>query len=160
MNDLEILNVEIRPHRSLSDRGFIILISVLTAINCVTAAVFLSMGATLVPIFLGLDVLAIIVAFAVSFASARRIERVVVTQSQVRVLEETPHRRVLVWEGPTAFTRLSSEAEDDRVIDLKLAGSGRETRIGKALGPKAREELMRTLEAALQAARRPRNLAW
>jgi len=72
MNDLELLNVEIRPHRSLSDRGFIILISIITAIHCVTAAVFLSMGATLVPFFLGLDVLAIIVAFAVSFASARR----------------------------------------------------------------------------------------
>jgi len=160
MNDLEILNVEIRPHRSLSDRGFIVLISIITAINCVTAAVFLSMGATLVPLFLGLDVLAVIVAFAVSFASARRIERVVVTQTRVQVLEETPHRRVLIWEGPTAFTRLASEAEDDRVVDLRLTVSGRETRIGKALGPKAREELMRTLDAALQTARRPRNLAW
>ena len=45
------------------------------------------MGATLVPFFLGLDVLAIIVAFAVSFASARRIERVVVTESRVRLIE-------------------------------------------------------------------------
>lgn len=160
MNDLEILNVEIRPQRSLSDRGFIILISVITAINCVTAAVFLSMGATFVPIFLGLDVLAVIVAFVVSFASARRIERVVVTESRVRLLEETPHRRILVWEGPTAFTRLFSEAEDDRVTDLRLTVSGREARIGRALGPEARAELMRTLDAALQAARRPRNLAW
>jgi len=160
MNDLEILNVEIRPHRSLSDRGFIILISIITAINCVTAAVFLAMGATLVPIFLGLDVLAVVVAFAVSFASARRIERVVVTESRVRLIEETRRRKVLVWEGPTAFTRLSSEAEDDRVIDLRLAVSGREASVGKALGPDARAELMRTLDAALQKARRPRNLAW
>ena len=160
MNDLELLNVEIRPHRSLSDRGFIILISIITAINCVTAAVFVSMGATLVPLFLGLDVLAVVVAFAVSFASARRIERVVVTESRVRLLEETPHRRVLVWEGPTAFTRLSSETEDDRIVDLRLTVSGRDAPVGRALGPKAREELRLRLEAALQQARHPRTLAW
>lgn len=160
MNDLELLNVEIRPHRSLSDRGFIILISIITAIHCVTAAVFLSMGATLVPLFLGLDVLAVIVAFGVSFASARRIERVVVTESRVRLTEETPRRRVLIWEGPTAFTHLSAETEDDRIVDLRLSVSGRDAPVGRALGPKAREELKRRLEAALQQARRPRALAW
>jgi uncharacterized membrane protein len=118
------------------------------------------MGATLVPIFLGLDVLAVIVAFAVSFASARRIERVVVTESQVRLTEETPRRRVLIWEGPTAFTHLSAETEDDRIVDLRLSVSGRDAPVGRALGPKAREELKRRLETALQQARRPRALAW
>jgi uncharacterized membrane protein len=85
---------------------------------------------------------------------------VVVTESRVRLIQETPHRRVVVWESPTAFTRLSSEAEEDRVIDLRLTVSGREAPVGRALGPKAREELMRTLDAALQQARRPRTLAW
>jgi uncharacterized membrane protein len=160
MSDLELLNVEIRPHRSLSDRGLIILISVITAINCVTAAVFLSIGATLVPIFLALDVVAVAVAFAVSFASARRIERVVVTETRVRLLQETPRRRVLVWEGPTAFTRLTSEIEDDRIVELRLTVSGRNALVGRALGPKAREELRRRLEAALEQARRPQALAW
>lgn len=160
MDDLEILNVEIRPHRSLSDRGFIILISIITAINCVTAAVFVSMGATLVPIFLGLDVLAVIVAFAVSFASARRVERVVVTETRVRLIEETPHRRSVVWESPTPFTRLAADAEEDRLVDLRLTASGREARVGRSLGPKALEDLRRQLEDALQKARRPRTLAW
>ncbi len=121
MTDIEFLNVEIRPHRSLSDRGFIILISIVTALNCAAAAVFLAMGASLVPIFLGLDVLALVVAFAVSFASGRRIER---------------------------------------LVDLRLTVSGREAPVGRALGPKARLELMRTLEAALHEARRPRTGAW
>lgn len=160
MTDLEILNVEIRPHRSLSDRGFIILISIITAINCVTAAVFLSMGAALVPIFLGLDVLAVVVAFTVSFASARRIERVVVTETRVRLIEETPRRRVVIWEGPAAFTHLSAQTEDDRIVDLRLSVSGRHVPVGRALGPQAREELKRRLETALQQARRPRALAW
>ncbi len=160
MTDIEFLNVEIRPHRSLSDRGFIILISIVTALNCAAAAVFLAMGATLVPIFLGLDVLALVVAFIVSFASGRRIERLVVTQSRVQLIEETPRRTSLVWEGPTAFTRLTSREEDERLVDLRLTVSGREAPVGQALGPKARLELMRTLETALHEARRPRTGAW
>ena len=116
MSEIELLNVEIRPHRSLSDRGFIILISFVTAINCIAGAVFLSMGATLVPFFLALDVVAVLVAFAISYASARRIERVVITESLVRLTEETPRRRVLIWEGPTAFTRLAAEAEIRRGV--------------------------------------------
>ncbi|MCA3722245.1 DUF2244 domain-containing protein [Phenylobacterium sp.] len=160
MSEIELLNVEIRPHRSLSDRGFIILISFVTAINCIAGAVFLSMGATLVPFFLALDVVAVLVAFAVSYASARRIERVVITESLVRLTEETPHRRVLIWEGPTAFTRLAAEAEADRLVTLSLTVSGKEARIGKTLGPKALEDLRRQLDAALQQARRPRTLAW
>ena len=118
------------------------------------------MGATLVPIFLGLDVLALVVAFIVSFASGRRIERLVVTQSRVQLIEETPRRTSLVWEGPTAFTRLTSREEDERLVDLRLTVSGREAPVGQALGPKARLELMRTLEAALHEARRPRTGAW
>ena len=160
MNDLEIANVEIRPHRSLSDRGFIILISIITALNCLSAAVFLALGASLVPIFLGLDVLAVIIAFAASFASARRIERVVVTESRVRVIEEIRNRQTLVWESPTAFTRLAAQEEDDRVVDLRLSVSGRQASVGRALGPKARAELLRTLDSALQQARRPRATGW
>ena len=43
------MDAVITPHRSLSRRGFIILISVLTAINTATAMVFLAMRAAPVP---------------------------------------------------------------------------------------------------------------
>src|SRR5205823_3819848 len=61
------MDAEIRPNRSLSERGFIILIGVVTLANCASAAVFIALGATLVPIFLSIDVLAVAVAFLVSF---------------------------------------------------------------------------------------------
>ena len=35
------MDAEIKPNRSLSERGFIILISVITAFNCASAAVFM-----------------------------------------------------------------------------------------------------------------------
>ena len=92
------MDAEIRPNRSLSERGFIILIAIVTLANCISAAVFLAMGATFVPIFLGFDVLAVAVAFLVSFSAAQRIERVQVSAEEVRVTHET-HRGLVEVPG-------------------------------------------------------------
>jgi len=156
MDDVIFLDAELRPHRSLSERGFIILISVITALNCASAAVFLAMGAYFVPMFLGLDVVAVVVAFLTSFAAARQIERVRVTDRAVQVTRETPKWSKVVWESPTAFTRVSLLTEDDQVVDLRLALSGREEPVARALSPGERAEFARTLEGAIRQARRPR----
>ena len=60
------MDAVITPNRSLSRKGFIILISVMTAINAVTAFGFYAIGAAPIPFFLGFDLLAVVVAFAVS----------------------------------------------------------------------------------------------
>eukprot|EP01041_Mallomonas_annulata_P020197 gene20197-39873_t len=73
------MDAEIKPNRSLSERGFIVLISVITLANVASAIVFLNLGANLVPLFLGVDVLAITVAFLASFRAGRMIERVKVS---------------------------------------------------------------------------------
>ena len=156
MEDLVFLDAELRPHRSLSERGFIILISLVTALNCASAAVFLAMGAYLVPIFLGLDVVAILVAFMVSYASARHIERIIVTNRAVRVTRETPQWSRLVWESPTAFTRVTLLTQDDRAVDLRLALSAKQESVAQALGPDERAKFAATLEDAILQARRAR----
>ena len=107
------MDAVITPNRSLSQRGFVILISIVTALNCISAAVFMSLGATLVPIFLALDVGAIALAFLVSFQAAKQVERVQVTAREVRVLRQTPQAQALVWTSPTAFTRVDVEVEDE-----------------------------------------------
>src|SRR4051812_42489826 len=99
------MDAEIKPHRSLSERGVIILISVITVANIASAMVFLRMGATYVPIFLGVDLLAVTLAFIASFRSARIIERVQVSAEAVKVTYETPKASRIVWESPTVFTR-------------------------------------------------------
>ena len=153
MDDMVFMDAEIRPNRALSQRGFIILISVITLLNCASAAVFLAMGATLVPIFLALDVVAIVAAFLTSFAAGRQIERVKVTDRAVRVTRETQHWSKLVWESPTAFTRVSLTTEDDRAVDLQLALSGRRATVAGALSPSERADFALALEQAIGAAR-------
>ncbi|HEY8573558.1 DUF2244 domain-containing protein [Phenylobacterium sp.] len=148
------MDAEIRPHRSLSERGFIVLISLVTVANCASAAVFLMMGATLVPIFLGFDMLAIFVAFLVSFHASKTVERVQVSALDVRVVRETPRDSVVVWESPTAFTRIAVERDEDRVVGVKLALSGRETPVGSALSPRERAEFAKALDRAIWKAKR------
>ena len=151
------MDAEIRPNRSLSQRGFIVLISIVTVANCASAAVFLALGATFVPFFLALDLLAVVVAFLVSFSAARRIERVQVSASQVRVTHETPKWSRLVWESPTAFTRVRVEKEDERTVALKLALSGKEAEVAAALSPRERADFAKALERAIWRAKRERN---
>ena len=156
MDDTIFMDAEIRPHRSLSQRGFIILICIVTALNCASAAVFVAMGAYFVPMFLGADVVAVVIAFLASFAAARQIERVRVTDRSVRVTRETPKMTTLVWESPTVFTRVSVLTEDNQTIDLRLALSGKEAPVARALSPAERAQFARALEGAIREARRPR----
>jgi uncharacterized membrane protein len=150
------MDAEIRPNRSLSERGFIVLIAIVTLANCASAAVFIALGATFVPIFLGVDVLAVIVAFLVSFRAGRRVERVQVTAAEIRVTRETPKTSELVWRSPTAFTRLRVEKEEERTVALKLALSGREAVVAAALSPRERADFAQALERAIWQAKRER----
>lgn len=150
------MDAVITPHRSLSERGFIVLISIVTVANCASAAVFLKMGAHFVPVFLGIDLAAIIVAFMVSYRSARNLERVQVTSREVRVVYETPKFSRVVWESPTAFTRVDVEVEEERNIGLKLRLSGKELPVAVALSPSERADFARALEQAIWEARRER----
>jgi uncharacterized membrane protein len=149
------MDAEIKPHRSLSERGFIVLISIITAANVASAIVFLRLHANVVPIFLAVDVVAIIVAFLASFRAARMIERVQVSAAEVKVTYEAGDRVRVVWESPTAFTRVTTERdEDNRCTALRLALSGRQTAVAAALSPRERGEFAKALEEAIWKAKR------
>lgn len=147
------MDAVITPNRSLSQRGFVILISVVTVLNCLSALVFMSMGATLVPVFLALDVGAIALAFLVNFHAAKQVERVQVTAHEVRVLRQTPQAQALVWASPTAFTRVDVEVEDERTVGVRVRLSGKFAQVAAALSPGEQAEFAKALETAIWKAR-------
>ena len=156
MTEAVYMDAEIRANRSLSERGFIVLIAVVTLANCASAAVFVAMGATFVPIFLGIDLLAVIVAFLVSFRAGKRIERVQVTSREVRIVQQTPRTTHTIWESPTAFTRVAVEKDEERTVGVNLMLSGREIPVAAALSPRERGEFAEALQNAIWEARRER----
>jgi uncharacterized membrane protein len=147
------MDAVITPHRSLSRRGFIILISVLTAINTATAAVFLAMRAAPVPLFLGVDLIAIVVAFIASRRAALKRERIQVTAAEVRVVLETPKGEHTVWQSPTAFTRVALVGPDEDDADLQLRLSDRALGVARALTRSERRDFAVALERAIRRAR-------
>ena len=157
MDGQTYMDAVITPHRSLSERGFIILIAVVTIANCCSAAVFVYMGAILVPFFLGIDLLAIIVAFVASYRAARQVQRVTITARDVMVTHESPNWRKVVWKSPTAFTRVAVEEDDGHNVGLRLALSGKNVPVAQALSPRERGEFAKALEQAIWEARRERS---
>jgi uncharacterized membrane protein len=152
------MDAEIRPNRSLSRRGFAILIGLVTAANLAAATVFLLNGAAFVPIFMGLDVAALAVAFWASYRSGKVVERVQVSPAEITVRVETPNSAKTVWSSATAFTRVTRLCdEEDRVVALTLALSGRQIHVAASLSPGERRAFGLALEDAILQARRHRD---
>jgi len=147
------MDAVITPHRSLSQRGFIVLISVLTTINALSAIVFLRMGAAPVPAFLGLDVFALTLALLINRRGGLNRERVQVTASEIHVWRETPKGAETLWRSPTAFTRVALVGADEDDPDLQLRLSGRGVAVARALSRAERCDFAAALERAVRKAR-------
>ena len=153
MEERLFMDAVITPRRLPSRRGAIALIAVLTAINCATAAAFVVIGAASSPMFLGLDLIVVIVALMASQRSSTRSERVQVTAGEVRVLLQTPKGAQTIWTSPTAFTRVALEGEAQDEADLRLTLSGRELAVARALNRRERLDFAQALDAAIIRAR-------
>jgi uncharacterized membrane protein len=145
------MDAVIRPNRSLSARGLKLLLGFVIFWNLVLAIFCLVIGAFPVPIFLGLDVLGVWIAFRVSNRRAERTEHVRVDSQEVTVARDWGRGETTVWSSPTAFTRV--EPVEGAV---RLALSGKAIAVARALSRPERDEFARALEAAVRAARKER----
>jgi uncharacterized membrane protein len=150
------LDAVLTPNRSLPKAGLYVLLGAMAAMNLAVATLMvLAFHAAPIPIFLGLDFLAVTLAFRASYRQGRQAERVQVTSDEVRVLHEFGARQRMVWRSATAFTRveLEGEAEDAHV---RLSLSGRSLIVARQLSPQERSDFGRTLQAAVLSARAER----
>jgi len=79
------------PHRSLNRTGFLVVMGAISVASFAAGIACLMIGAWPVLGFLGLDVLAIYVAFKINYRSARAYEEILVTPSELR-LRRVSHR--------------------------------------------------------------------
>lgn len=144
------MDATITLNRSLSPAGFKVLFGVVVAVNVLFALFFFAIGAWPAPIFLGLDVLLVWLAFRASFKAAERAERVQVSAEEVTVL----HDARTVWRSPTAFTRVDVEGDEERRVRLRL--SGRAFTVARSLSPPERKRFAAALQDAIRNARAER----
>jgi uncharacterized membrane protein len=151
------MDARLAPTRSLSRGGFAWLMGLLIGFNLVVGSVMvLALHAFPVPIFLGLDVLGVGLAFRASYRGGGQAQRVRVTAEEVRVMHELGASARTVWVSPTAFTRVEVEAPDAHEARVRLAVSGRAIVIAQALSPAERVRVATELQAAIAAARAER----
>lgn len=143
------MDAVLRPHRSLSFTAFKLMLAVVIVINLAVAAFFVAQGAFPVAGFLGLDVLALWIAFRLNYRSARREERVRVAAGRVHIERRDENGRAAHWVLNPIWARV---AEDGRSI-LVSSGIGAQ-RVGAFLPPAERSAFAAALAAALWRAKR------
>jgi uncharacterized membrane protein len=150
------MDATITANRSLSPVGFRLLLAGVVGYNLVVMAFLLAIGAFPVPIFLGLDVAGLYIAFRVSNRRAAQAERVHVTADRIEVSRGTPGRERTVWRSPTAFTRVALERAGEHEARVRRRMSQNSLSVGAALSPDEREGFAEALQGAIRAARAER----
>lgn len=152
--DADVFVAEITPHRSLSPRGFAILICGFGMLSAVISLPFYLLGAWPVVGFLGLDVLLLWLAFRASFAQAKAYERVALTYLQLTIRKVTHRGAVREWRFNPLWVRLESETDDDfGMTRLAVRERHASLDVGHALSPQERAEFAHAFGAALAAAK-------
>jgi uncharacterized membrane protein len=143
--------VEIVPHRSLSRRGFALIIGAVALFNLAGGVVMWELGAWPVIGFMGLDVALIWLALHMSFRSAGRRERIVITDEALH-LDRYVGRRLterLRLDRPFVYVDLEWDRARDIVGRLALRSRGRLHTVGAFLGSEERRALAGTLRNRL-----------
>ncbi|MFG1360852.1 DUF2244 domain-containing protein [Xanthobacter pseudotagetidis] len=155
LDEPEVYAVTLAPHRSLTQRGFLIVMVSIGLVSFVSGLAFLAVGAWPIFGFFGLDVLIIYFAFRANFRSAGAREYIRVTPSVVEVRRVPVKGRARTIRLNPFWTRIWREDDEDHgTLDVALV-SGRETvPVGRFLGPEQKGALADDLSAALRAVKR------
>lgn len=147
----------LHPHRSLSPRGFLILMALVSAISFAAGMVFWVIGAWPVTGFFGLDVLLIYLAFKLNYRSGRAYERVSLTRELLQLTRVDPSGRqeVFSFNPYWARVRVTTDHADGRT-SMYLAAQGSEVRFGQFLTDDERRDFADALTGALIASRTAR----
>ncbi len=145
-----LLDLTLRPHRSLSRRGFAILMGLLCAVSFAAGTAFVAVGAWPVVGFLGIDVLLVWIAFRVSFAHGRARERLTLHEDRFEIerIDRQGRRERRSLEPYWLTVELADEGAGAPLV--RLRSHGKATIVGKFLGAGERVELARTLDDALK----------
>ena len=143
------------PHRSLNRTGFLLVMAFLSVISFATGVAFLIMGAWPVFGFLGLDVLAIYIAFRINFRRARASEEITVTPSELHVRRVSHRGHVVEWVLNPLWVQLDEITHEEFGTErLYLISRGRRVSVGSFLGPEEKASFAKALRAGLVTAKR------
>ncbi len=150
------LDALLTPNRSLSERGFAVAMAIIAVVFFLTGLMFWSMGALPILGFFGLDMVAVWLAFRLSFNQQREQTRVVVTARAIRLQHTDRKGRQKEAEVPTAFARVELDEPVQPASWLRIEHGRTAWVIGRFLTPDERRSFAEALRRAVRAARSER----
>lgn len=149
-----IFTAVLKPYRSLSSRGFALLMGAILACTTAIGLAFWLAGAWPVVGFCGLDALLIQFAFRMNYRAARAAEEISLTRERLSVRKISPSGIAV----ETGFNPYWARLEIDRhpeigVTRVRIASHGDRLDVARFLGPRDREGFATDLAAALASVR-------
>jgi uncharacterized membrane protein len=145
----------LKPHRSLSPKGFLILMGLLSGLSFATGLTFALAGAWPVFAFFGLDVALVYLAFKLSYRSGRAYELVELTPAALVLTRvDAAGRRQSINFNPY-WARIELDEKPDGRTDLQVALRHQRFSFGHCLNDDEKRDFAVELHAAMVAARHP-----
>ena len=148
-----IFEATLTPHRSLSARGFVVLMAAVCLISFTAGLVFFLVGAWPVIGFLGLDVGLIYLAFRVNYRRGTAYETLRLTPNDLVVDRVDPRGRARRWRFQAHWLQVLIDDPPRHDSQLVLRSHGRSLTIAGFLTARERAEVARALRRALVDAR-------
>ena len=143
------------PYRSLSRRGFKILMLALGTVCFTIGMVFWSLGFWPIMGFMGLDVALVYFAFRPSYAQERGYEDVSVSREAVRLRQVSHRGKIAEHDFPQFGTRLEVDRHDEiGITQMRIANRARAVEFGAMLNPADKDSFADAFAKALAAAKK------
>ncbi|MEZ5959634.1 MAG: DUF2244 domain-containing protein [Hyphomonadaceae bacterium] len=144
-----LMDAVLRPHRSLSAKAFKYMLIAVVAVNVAVAIYFWVQGAFPVAGFLGLDVLALWIAFRLNYRSGQAAEYVRIAPGKVHVAAVDKNGVATHWVLNPVWARV---ARDGRGVLIREREG--QMRLGAFLSPKECDGFADAMSLALSKAKR------
>ena len=153
--DPVLFEARLSPYRSLSLKGFNVLMILLGIMSFIVGVVFLSLGAWPIFGFFGLDVLLLWFALRVNYRDADAYEDIRMTPVELHVRQVSKHGKQRDTEFNPRWTRLEKDEDETAgVTKVALVSRGLPLVVGSFLPPSYKKELAVRLSKALAIAKR------
>lgn len=149
-----VFSAVLKPYRSLSPRGFALLLMLVASTCFASGLLFWSLGAWPIAGFFGLDILAIQFAFRLNYRAARAREIVEMTRDTLTIRRISASGKTEQFDFNPYWARLEVERLPDwGITRMALASHGKRLAIGSFLNPDDREGFATALQNALTSLR-------
>ncbi|WP_367716325.1 DUF2244 domain-containing protein [Nitratireductor sp. GISD-1A_MAKvit] len=152
--DAPVFQALLTPYRSLTTRGFTILMGILLLVWLTIGAFSLKIGAWPVFGFFGLDILAIYIAFRLNYRAARVREEVRLSRTSLDIRKVPPSGQAEEHCFNPFWTRFRIDRHDEiGITDMAVEMRDKRVSLGSFLNPDGRESFALAFAKALATAK-------